>query len=113
MPSLADLVIAPLTLLERSKGRKRRGLAFLYLMIALTVGVFVWRAVSLWRLPDSPEPFDLVKYGRVEVPDGVNAMVALREVFARFGDLDAKSYKVASDKAWNVSDWSIADPEVR
>jgi hypothetical protein len=113
MPSLADLMIAPLTLLERSKGRKRLGLAFLYLMIALTVGVFGWRAVSLWRLPDSPEPFDLPKYGRVEVPDTDNAMVAYREIFARFGDLDAKSYKVANEKAWTLSDWSTADPEVR
>jgi hypothetical protein len=111
-PGLADLMIAPLSLLERSKGWKRRGLAFLYVVIALMLGVFGWGALSLWRLPDSPEPFDLAKYGRVEVPDADNAMVAYREVFARFGDLDAKSYKVASDKSWNVSDWSTADPEV-
>jgi hypothetical protein len=32
MPGLADLMIAPLTLLEQSKGWKRRGLAFFYLM---------------------------------------------------------------------------------
>jgi hypothetical protein len=69
MPALADLVIAPLTLLERSRGWKRRGLASLYLAIALTIGVLGWRELSLWRLPNSPEPFDLAKYGRVEVPD--------------------------------------------
>src|SRR5262249_47387587 len=38
-------------------------------------------------------------------PDADNAMVAYREVFAKFGDLRAVDYK--------VSDWSAADPEVR
>ncbi|HEY2157624.1 MAG TPA: hypothetical protein VGH33_18490 [Isosphaeraceae bacterium] len=110
-PGLADVVLAPLTLLERSKGWlgrskgwKRRGLILLYLAIALTVGSFVWRAASLWRLPNAPEPFDLVKYGRVEVPDADNAMVAYREVFSRFGDLDARRYHVTSTTAWYVSD---------
>lgn len=123
-PGLADLILTPLGALERlvltplfawkrSKGWKRRGLALLYLMIALTGGVFSWRAVSLSRLPDSPEPFDLVKYGRVEVPDADNAMVAYRDIFSRFGDLNARGYKVATTTAWDVSDWSAADPEVR
>jgi hypothetical protein len=113
MPNLADLVIAPLILLARSKGWKRRGLAFLYLMIALMVGAYGWHSLCLWRLPNCSEPFDLAKHGRVEVPDADNAMVAYREVFARFGDLDAKNYQVANNKAWTVSDWSTAEPEVR
>ena len=112
-PALADLVIAPLTLLERSTGWKRRGLASLYLIVALTMGVLGWRAACLWRLPDPPEPFDLAKHGRVEVADADNAMLAYREVFARFGDLDFKGYRAAGDKAWDVSDWAAADPEVR
>jgi hypothetical protein len=119
-PGVVDVVLAPLTLLERSsgvlkrsRGWKRRGLVLLYLTIALTAGVVGWREVSLWRLPDAPESFDLAKYGRVEVPDADNAMVAYREVFARFGDLDARKYKVESVKAWYVYDWSAADPEVR
>jgi hypothetical protein len=111
-PRPTDLVLAPLTLLERSRGWKRRALTLLYLTIALTVGVFVWREVSLWGLPKAPEPFDLVKYGRVEVDVDDNAVIAYREVFSRFGDLDTKSYN-ASDKAWQVADWSAADPEVR
>jgi hypothetical protein len=123
-PALADLrltspgvverlVLAPLIAWKRSKGWKRRGLALFYLTIAVTVGALGWREASLWRLPKVPEPFDLVKYGRVEVPDADNAMVAYREVFARFGDLDTLSYKVASATSWSVSDWSAADPEVR
>ena len=119
-PGLADVVLAPLTLLERStvllkrsRGWRRRGLVLLYLAIALTVGLVGWREFSLWGLPDGPEPFDLAKYGRVEVPDADDAMVAYREVFSRFGDLDARNYKVDSATAWEVSDWSAADPEVR
>lgn len=103
--SVADLMIAPLILLERTKGWKRRALASLYLVIALAVGAYGWHALCLWRLPDSPEPFDLAKYGRVAVPDADNAMVAYRDIFSKFGDLHAGSYK--------VSDWSAADPEVR
>jgi hypothetical protein len=112
-PGLGDLMLAPLTLLERSRGRKRRRLMLLYLTIALTAGLFGWRAASLSGLPDAPEPFDLAKYGRVEVPDADNAMVAYRAVFARFGDLDARNYKVTDAKAWYETDWSVADPEVR
>ena len=104
-PGLADLMIAPLILLERTKGWKRRGLAFLYLMIALTLGTYGWHSLCLWRLPNAPEPFDLVRYGKVEVPDADNAMVAYREVLAKFGDFRVVDYK--------VSDWSAADPEVR
>ena len=39
-------------------------------------------------------------------------MVAYRDVFGRFGDLHAGSYKIASDRP-GVTDWSAADPEVR
>jgi hypothetical protein len=113
LSALERLVFTLLFAWKRSKGWKRRGLALLYLTIAVTVGVFAGREASLWRLPKAPEPFDVVKYGRVEVPDADNAMVAYREVFSRFGDLDARGYKVASHTAWSVSDWSAADPEVR
>jgi hypothetical protein len=112
-PGLADQVRPTRTLRRRSGVWKRRGLVLLYLTIALEAGVLGWRAVSLWRLPNGPEPFDLVQYGKVAVPDADNAMVAYGAVFSRFGDLDPKNYKVASDKAWNVTDWSAADPELR
>jgi hypothetical protein len=119
-PGLADVVLAPLTLLERSsgllkrsRGRKRRGLVLLYLTIALTVGLVGWREVSLWRLPNAAEPFDLARYGRVEVPDADNAMVAYREVFARFPGLGAWHIKGDSTKARSTTYWAEADPDVR
>ena len=112
-PGLIELMTAPLILLERTKGWKRRGLASLYLIVALIVSAYGWHSLCLWRLPDIPEPFDLRKYGRVEVADADNAMVAYREIFSKFGELDARSYKVFDATAWEVSDWSVADPEVR
>ena len=75
-PGMANLMIAPLILLERTKGWKRRALTFLYLLIVLLLGAYGWHSLCLWRLPNSPEPFDLAKYGRVEVADADNAMVA-------------------------------------
>src|SRR3954452_15192423 len=113
LSALERLVLTPLFAWKRSTGWRRRGLSLLYLTIAPMVGVLGGRAVSFSRLPNSPEPFDLAKYGRVEVPDADNAMVAYRSVIAKFGDLDAKGYSPASQKAWNVTDWSVADPEVR
>ncbi|WP_435011425.1 hypothetical protein P12x_002736 [Tundrisphaera lichenicola] len=104
-PSLAELMTAPLILLERTKGWKRRALVFLYLIILLMTGAYGWHSLCLWRLPDAPEPFDLAKYGRVEVPDADNAMVGYREVVAKFGDFHLADYK--------LSDWSVADAETR
>src|SRR5262245_27460715 len=97
-PSMVELMTAPLILLEQMKGWKRRGLMGLYLIVVLMMCAYGWHALCLWRLPNAPEPFDLVKYGRVEVPDADNAMVAYREVFSKFGDLRLVDYK--------VSDWS-------
>jgi hypothetical protein len=106
-------VLAPLIALERSRGWRRRGLLALYVSIGLVVGVLGWREASLWRLPRAPEPFDLVAYGRVEVPDADNAMVAYRAVVARSGGLATPGYETTSNAAWDVSDWSAAEPGVR
>ncbi len=110
--SWLDLAIAPLTWLERSRGWKRRGLALLYLGIALAVSALGWRELSLWRLPKAPEPFDVARLGRLEIPDSENAMVAYRATFARLGESTTKGYDI-DRKAWDVTDWSAADPEVR
>lgn len=111
-PSLADRIIAPLIWLERSRGWKRRGLTLLYLAIVATIGAIGWRQASLWQFPDAPEPFDLARYGRVEVSDADNAMVAYGEVFAKCGYLDAANDRV-DVRSWGRSDWTAAGPEVR
>jgi hypothetical protein len=77
-----------------------------YGLIVMAVGVLAWHEVVLWNLPDTPEPFDLVKFGTVEVSDADNAMVAYREVFARFGEPRKHQYGLPFV-------WSAATPEVR
>ncbi len=95
-PGLADVVIAPLIILERSRGWMRRGLDLFYLVIGLAIGVLGWREMSLWRLPKSPEPFDLAKHGRVEVADADNAMVAYRVVFASTSNIAIDTLSASS-----------------
>ncbi len=109
-----DRAIAPLTWLERARGWRRRALVFLYLTIALVGAVFGWRELSLWRLPDAPEPFDLARFGRVEVSEADNAIPLYRAAtnWIKPGQGD-HLYKPATAGAWEVTDWAAADPEVR
>lgn len=111
-PRLLDVLIAPLSWLERSRGWRRRGLFLLYLGIALAGCILAWVELSLWRLPNAPEPFDTAKLGRVEIADAENAMVAYRTIIARLGEMNTQGYAI-DQKAWDVTDWSAADPEVR
>jgi len=111
--NLIDLAIAPLTWLERARGRRRQALIALYLVLALIGGVFGWRELSLWRLPNAPEPFDLAKFGRVNVADADNAIPLYRVAGGRVKPADGKSYRPATDKAWDVTDWSLVAPEIR
>ena len=112
-PGLVDYVIAPLTWLERSKGWKRGGLVLLYLVTALIVGLLGWRELSLWRLPDIGDPFDLATFGTVDVPASANAMVLYNAAQRRLIAPDSMVYRVASSKSWNTTSWGSADPEVR
>jgi hypothetical protein len=109
---LLDVAIAPLTWLERSKGWKRRGLVVLYLAVLSTVGVLGWRGLSLWRLPDVGEPFDVERFGTVRVADSDNALPLYLEAQKRIKPLDAPQ-KALDSKAWKVDDWAGLDPELK
>ena len=112
-PNLIDVVIAPLKWLERSRGWRRRALLFFYILFGLVGGVFAWRELSLWRLPNAPEPFDLKKYGRVDVAEADNAMTLYRVAGGRVKDAsNARAYRPAGRRPWEETDWSKADPEV-
>ncbi len=109
-----DLLIAPLTWLERARGRRRLALLLLYALILSVGGVLVGREVALWQLPDAPEPFDLAKYGHVNLADTDNAMV----LYAQAAKLLIKDPKVAPlsvlvQRAGKDWDWTRASPEVR
>jgi hypothetical protein len=78
----------------------------------LVVGMLGWRGFCLWGLPDIGEPFDLKRYGTAEVRDADNAMVVYRQA-ARKLIPPGSDYKLPTSKAWEVNDWSTADPELR
>ncbi|HWE38345.1 MAG TPA: hypothetical protein VG406_17370 [Isosphaeraceae bacterium] len=80
---LADVALAPLTWLERARGRWRLALAVLYLVILVVVAALTWRAFSLWALPDIGEPFDVAAFTTCDVPDDQNAFVLYEQAAAR------------------------------
>ena len=69
-----DLVLAPLHWLEQARGWRRLPLLGFYGVILSVGGVLVSREAMIWRLPDAPEPFDLAKYGHIDLADSDNAM---------------------------------------
>lgn len=110
-PGLLDWLIAPLTWFERASGWKRLGLLGLYAMTLLVVGVLGWRAFCLWSLPDIGEPFDLARYGTVEVAERDNAMVLYAEASKQL--ISPSTYEVINSRAWDIHSWALAEPEVR
>jgi hypothetical protein len=107
----AGVAMAPLTWLERARGRKRLALVVLYGLVLVVAGVLGWRALSLRGLPDMGEPFDPA-LGSVRVPDAENAFVVYREAVARLKQPHPAGVP-SNPKAWDETDWSKADPPVR
>ena len=107
-----DILISPLTLLTRTRGRRQLGLLALYGLILGIAGVLIGREAVLWRLPDAPEPFDLAKYGHVELADADNAMVLYREAIRALIRDEPLWHALPRGSAdgWN---WAAADPRVR
>ena len=107
-----DVLISPLTWLARARGWRRLALLGLYGLILGMIGLLMQREAVLWRLPDAPEPFDLARYGHVELRDADNAMVAYAEA-ARVlipGDRVFQTLPRGARYTW---DWTRADPSVQ
>lgn len=84
LPPLARTLLAPLHWLERARGRWRLALIALYLVVGAAVGSLAWRAVSLARLPDVGDPFDVGAYkASLHVPDDRNAFVLYGEAIGK------------------------------
>ncbi len=110
-PGLVDLLLLPLKWLERSRGWKRRGLSFLYLVIFTVVCVLGWHELHLWRLPNIGEPFDEAKYGTVTVAEADNA-IPLYEKAAGLLKPESVEIKRLISK-YNFDVWASADPAVK
>jgi hypothetical protein len=104
---LVSVALAPLTFVERVRGRKRLLVLALYGVVLAVVSAFLWRAMSLRELADV-EPFDTRALGTIRVPDADNAYVLYREAARRYKELEIRS---AQPKALKGTDWAKADPE--
>jgi hypothetical protein len=113
-PTFASVALAPLTYLERARGRKRFALLLLYFLVLLVAAVLSWRAMSLRRLPDIGEPFDVKGLGTVVVPDDQNAIVLYRQAGRLLKEVDLKVVTGAGgQKVWDTTDWSQALGELK
>ncbi len=106
-----DIPLAPLHWLERARGRRRVALAGLYGLILGVLGVVVRREAVLWQLPAAPEPFDLVRFGHVDLPDADNAMVLYRRADQLRVNLPElfRDLPAGAGLAW---DWRQSDPRI-
>lgn len=117
--SLADVALAPLTWLERARGRWRLALATLYLLILAVVAVLTWRAFSLWDLPDIGEPFDVAAFTTCDVSDDQNAFAFYARAAAMLRPLRDPSGKEVAlqdagyDTTGYVKTWARAGPRAR
>jgi hypothetical protein len=98
-----SVALAPLTLLERVRGRKRLLLLALYGVLLSVAGALAWRAMSLRELSDA-EPFDTKALGTVHVADADNAYVLYREAARQFNE---------PPRIVESTDWAKVDPGVR
>ena len=80
---VTGLVLAPLALVERTKGFKRRLLLLGYALIGCVVALLLWRAASLNGLPDVGEPFDAKAFEGYRVPEDEDAYTIYRRAAAR------------------------------
>ena len=104
-----DVLIAPLTWVERARGWRRPALLALYVMLGGIVG----REVALWPLPAIPEPVDPARFGQVDLPAADNAQVLYREAIAVLVPIDPTASVKPDRPAWYEGDWARAVPAIR
>ncbi len=110
---MLDWLLAPLRWLEQSTGWRWWGLVLLYLVVVGSAGVFGYRTLCLWRLPDVGEPFDVGRLGKVDLADSDNAMVFYREAARKLIFGPGPNYRTRTREAWEVVHWGAAEPDVR
>jgi hypothetical protein len=107
LPMPLRVAIAPLTLLERTRGRKRSLLIVAYVVAIGAAGALTWRATSLKGLPNVGDPFDVRKASHVDVLDSDNAFVLYRQAVEKIQPASRDLNKIFT------SDWSKATPDLR
>jgi hypothetical protein len=112
--TIEGLILAPLRLLERSRGWRRRGLVLAYLVVLVVVAFPLRWLTALNGLPDVGEPAGLAEFRSRVVPEADNAFTLYREAAQQ---MPADSASGASMDWWELAkrakDWATAGEDVR
>jgi hypothetical protein len=81
--AICGVALAPGRWLERTRGRRRLGLALVYGLIVACAASFGWRASRLRGLPDLGEPVDTRALRALRIPEDRNAFVLYAQASAR------------------------------
>jgi hypothetical protein len=111
-PNVFVLVFAPLTCLERLRGRKRLAALGIYGLLLIVIAIFAWREMSLRGLPDIGEPFDVKTFGTISVPDDQNAFTLYHKAVRLLKPAD-REIALKHGKNWSVTDWSQANADLK
>ena len=96
---------------RRSRQLLRIVLAFAVVLVCGAAGALIWRAASLFGLPDVGDPFDVAAVDDAGVSADHDAFVFLERASDRLRPRPQLSQTAAN--AGPVVDWSKADPELR
>jgi hypothetical protein len=83
----------------------------LYGAVAAIVGLFAWREVNLWGLPDVGDPFEVAAFRLPDVPDDQNAFLLYRKALDRIRVADPRDLVKMRDAHGGMRSWS--DPALR
>lgn len=112
-----EIPILPLRWIEQAGGRRRLALLSLYALVLSVGGVLIGRETILWELPAAPEPFDLGRYGHVDLPDADNAMVLYTRAAALLprgpNGVALPPPPGGGSFPWDQWDWPTAAPVTR
>lgn len=111
---MLDVLLAPMHLLERTRGRRRKLLILAYSFVGMILGFFVWWITSLNNLPDVGDPFDIKEFIREsKVPDSENAFVLYKKALHRLHDepVGVRDWQ----GMWSAfrGGWEKTDPKIR
>ena len=86
-------------------------LALAFVLACGAAGVMIWRSVSLIRLPDVGDPFDVAAEEAIAIPEDRDAFAYFRRAEERLGRMPdiERSVRLAGP----VGPWSKADPGLR
>jgi hypothetical protein len=107
-----SVVLAPLHLLEQSRGWKRLVAVGALLVLLTAMIVLGWREATLRGLPKIDEPFDVKAYGTIAIPDAQNAFVLYRNASERLRELDGNTLQKIGRRSVGTN-WATAAPEIR